>query len=166
MRLVPASQLPMPECLFQLYRNRVPDLMLRYGQDCSSVGINGDRRGTFIWDSNPMDRWQNIANFQVGWSNIGSARLAPGDYRKDPITGQINLRGYLTGGSNNLSIFILPDGYRPKYYCSFVVPAYDGTTRSFAIIDINPEGAVTAYNYNMLNKSGAFLELSAVSFSN
>lgn len=82
--------------------------------------------------------------FQNGWGNLGSD-LAVAAYRKMP-TGEVHIKGVVSGGTANTVIFTLPSGYRPQERRLFPI---DISTGAHGRLTIRTNGEV------LLEYSGA-----------
>lgn len=71
-----------------------------------------------------------------GWSNAGGTFLDAG-YYKDPW-GRVYLQGKVSGGTNNTTVFTLPDGYRPKGEVRFSIE--DGGSTAYC--KVSADGTV------------------------
>lgn len=68
-----------------------------------------------------LEDWTQVGSFDNGYGNSGGF-WANAAYYKDPWS-RVTLRGHVTGGAANTTIFTLPAGYRPIVTMSFAVMA-------------------------------------------
>lgn len=126
-----------------------------------NVTLSGGKTGTVIFDNQTgknIEDWTApvLAN---NWVNY-DAGTDPAGYRKD-FNNRVQLRGWLKDGSVNNPMLVLPAGYRPSYTSQFIVPAWTGSVRTFAVVDVNTAGSVTNYTVGGI---GVWLDLSGISF--
>ena len=116
------------------------------GSSRSIINIDG-RLATY-----GNDLWHS-PTFQNGWGNTGGGYAAAG-YRKMP-DGRIEIRGLVSGGTLDATIFTLPVGYRPTETRMFTAVQGDGSP---VRINVSSSGAISTYNAS--NNAYQSLEIS------
>ena len=92
--------------------------------------------------------------FENSWVNYGSGFESAGFY-KDPF-GRVHLKGMVDNGTDNATVFTLPEGYRPALRELFVTQISTGSSR----IDVTTAGVVSTLSAG----AHTWLTLSGISF--
>lgn len=110
----------------------------------------------------PLDGTGAGNAFQNSWTNFGSG-LEAGGYRKDNLSGRVQINGVVTKTTGNATdvIFTLPVGYRPLNTTDFEVAVFNGSTwgtgtlrvTSAGNVNLTSGGSIAAGNANEMNCS-------------
>jgi hypothetical protein len=74
------------------------------------------------------------------WANVGGAFMNAG-YRKNPLSGNVELSGFLQSGATGTAAFTLPAGYRPLLQRAFI--AFGSGSGSLPNVVVSNAGVVT-----------------------
>jgi hypothetical protein len=145
----PNPTLATPRILSSTLRNK-GDILIGLGASTPGVHPIGPDGYTIICDSTTStglrwvqmesSTWQVIATFTNSWQDVGGGYGSVA-YLQD-LSGFIHLRGVVTGGTLNTTIFTLPVGFRPQN--TLVFPSISGSF--FCSIQITSDGQVTQIN--------------------
>lgn len=111
----------------------------------------------------PMDPWHKVGAvgepaFQNGWSNYGAAPQIPAQFRKDPL-GRVYLMGIIGGGTQSVTVFTLPVGYRPAQ--GYVRCAIPSSSSTLTFVQVYTDGTVSIFG---VGGAGSWVDLAPMSF--
>ncbi len=91
---------------------------------------------------------------QNSWVDFGSG-FAPAGYYKDP-DGRVYLRGLVKDGTDNATIFTLPEGFRPAYIQQQFVAASDTAVAVYRVglLRVLTSGEVQAHDTGLGSGTG------------
>jgi hypothetical protein len=113
----------------------------------NSNALGGHPASAYVRSGASGGAWHLVGDagqpaFQNSWANYGNGFAEAGFYR-DPI-GFVHLKGIVTGGTSDSTIFTLPAGYRPPQTLAFSVAASSGSP-GVEDIDVYSNGNVFAF---------------------
>ena len=130
----------------QIKKNAVKNSDLADNSVGSREVIANSLKGSDIRESSlslAAEPWKPLP-FLAGWSSYGGL-FEVGGYRKDPVTGRVDLRGLVTRSSgtpvSSSVIATLPEGYEPQDLQVFSVTT--GEPSAAGRIDISEDGIIT-----------------------
>jgi hypothetical protein len=126
------------------------------GSAGNSANLGGHPASDYLLSGTSGEPWHVVAEagqpgFENGWKNVGEG-FAHASFYLDPI-GRVHMKGNVSGGTLESSVFTLPVGYRPPEKLVFVVAT--GTVSS-AEVEVLSNGEVLA--------SGPKVALDGISF--
>ena len=126
------------------------------GSAGNSANLGGHPASDYLLSGTSGEPWHVVAEagqpgFENGWKNVGEG-FAHASFYLDPI-GRVHMKGNVSGGTLEKSVFTLPVGYRPPEQLVFVVAT--GTVSS-AEVEVLSNGEVLA--------SGPKVALDGISF--